>query len=86
MSNHRLKKKVFPANRIKLTEAAGIGRAEEQQLPLTDASQSPGEFEPSFEEIQKLAYEIHEQKGGSELENWLEAERMIKERRDVPMN
>lgn len=34
---------------------------------------------PSYEEIQARAYQIHEQKGGSELENWLEAEKVLKE-------
>jgi hypothetical protein len=34
----------------------------------------------TLHDIEILAYQIHEQKGGSELENWLEAERMIKEK------
>jgi len=37
-------------------------------------------FIPSYEDIQRRAYEIHEQKGGSDLENWLEAEQSLKER------
>ncbi|MDE2222074.1 MAG: DUF2934 domain-containing protein [Candidatus Omnitrophica bacterium] len=39
------------------------------------------EAKPSFEEIQKLAYHIHLEKGGSELENWIEAEKTLKEQR-----
>ncbi len=36
-------------------------------------------FVPSYEEIQLRAYQIHLQKGGSDLENWLEAERLLKQ-------
>jgi hypothetical protein len=36
---------------------------------------------PSHQDIKVLAYWIHEEKGGSDLENWLEAERVLKERR-----
>jgi len=28
--------------------------------------------------IQLLAYQIHQEKGGSDLDNWLEAERSLK--------
>lgn len=34
----------------------------------------------SVHEIEVLAYQIHAEKGGTDLENWLEAERMLKER------
>jgi hypothetical protein len=34
-----------------------------------------------YEDIQRRAYQIHEEKGGSDLENWLEAERVLKEER-----
>lgn len=38
---------------------------------------------PSFEDIQLRAYQIYEEKGGSDLENWLEAERLLKEESHV---
>lgn len=34
---------------------------------------------PSFEEIQRRAYEIHEQKGGTQTDNWFEAEQLLKQ-------
>jgi hypothetical protein len=37
------------------------------------------DFVPAYEEVQRKAYQIHEQKGGSDFENWLEAERILKE-------
>ena len=33
----------------------------------------------SADDIQKRAYEIYEQKGGSEMDNWLEAEKALRE-------
>ena len=37
------------------------------------------DYQPAYEEIQRRAYQIHEQKGGSELENWLDAQRELKD-------
>jgi len=34
----------------------------------------------STHDIELLAYQMHEERGGTELENWLEAERVLKER------
>jgi len=33
---------------------------------------------PNYMDVQRLAYQIHEEKGGSDLDNWLEAERILK--------
>ena len=46
------------------------------------ASESPRAV--GFEEIAKVAYELFEQRGrmhGHDLEDWLEAERLVRERR-----
>jgi len=65
MSKHHQKNRAHPANRL-------------QQI---ESSQSPSEVEfvLAYEDIQRRAYQIHEEKGGSDLENWLEAERVLKE-------
>jgi len=34
----------------------------------------------SIQDIEELAYRIHEERGGTDLENWLEAEQILKER------
>ena len=36
-------------------------------------------IDPSHEEVQLRAYQLHEEKGGSDFENWLEAERLLRE-------
>jgi hypothetical protein len=49
-----------------------------------DGSSQTQEAAPSHEEIQKIAYEIYEEKGGGDpVENWLEAERVYKLRQSV---
>jgi len=45
-----------------------------QIIPLSEHS-----FMPSYDDIARRAFHIHEEKGGSDLENWLEAERSLKE-------
>lgn len=45
------------------------------RIKNTDTS---NRYEPSYEEVQKKAYEIYEKKGGDALENWLEAERQCR--------
>lgn len=36
----------------------------------------------SFEEIQKKAYEIYQEKGGSDFDNWLEAEEALRQNKN----
>ncbi len=38
---------------------------------------APAPHKPSQEEIALRAYEIHQREGGSEVENWLRAEREL---------
>ena len=65
MSKNRHHNKVNPNNRA-------------FSSPESESSFSSQEGSPSYEEIQKRAYEIYQQKGGSELDNWLEAEQSLK--------
>ncbi len=47
---------------------------------LNSTAQHPdSDFVPAYEDVQKKAYQLHEEKGGSEFDNWLEAERILKE-------
>lgn len=36
-------------------------------------------FVPAAIDVERCAYEIYQKKGGSAVENWLEAERLLKE-------
>ena len=36
------------------------------------------DFIPAYDVIQLRAYQIHQEKGGSDMDNWLEAERILK--------
>ncbi len=45
----------------------------------TDSNSKQNQFSPSFEEIQMRAYKIYEQKGGADFDNWIEAEKILKE-------
>ncbi len=38
------------------------------------------QYVPSYRDIELLAHQIHEEKGGDELDNWLEAERLLREK------
>lgn len=40
-------------------------------------------FTPSYEDIKMRAYLLHEERGGSDLDNWLEAERLLKEEHTI---
>ena len=48
---------------------------------MSTRTESHGNFELTYEEIQKKAYQLHEQRGGDHLENWLDAERTLKQER-----
>lgn len=37
------------------------------------------EYMPNFLDVQRLAYQIYQEKGGNDFDNWLEAERILKE-------
>jgi hypothetical protein len=51
----------------------------DQERQDWESSGPSAAFTPAYEDVQKRAYLIHEQKGGGHLENWLEAERTLKE-------
>lgn len=57
--------------------------APQGSAPETPVTMARASFEndsvPSQEEVRNLAYSIHEQKGGSDIENWLEAESILRE-------
>jgi hypothetical protein len=65
MSKHHQQNKTHSNNRV--------GTIQPSQPP------SAGGFVPTNDDIQRRAYQIHKEKGGSDLENWLEAERDLKE-------
>ncbi|MBL8012973.1 MAG: DUF2934 domain-containing protein [Candidatus Omnitrophica bacterium] len=68
--NNRLKSKTLDPLNVSLIESEPV---------KTTHNTVNGGYIPSFEEIQRRAYEIYERKGGSETENWLEAEQLLKE-------
>ena len=65
---HHHQNKTHETNRISTTTSIG---------PETESSESG--FVPSYEDVQTRAYRIHQERGGSDLENWLEAERVLRE-------
>jgi hypothetical protein len=80
MSKHHQQNKVRPTNRVATSISVGPetpDQMKEQMGPLQPSSEAG--FVPTYEDIQKRAYQIHEEKGGSDLENWLEAEHLLKE-------
>jgi hypothetical protein len=60
-------------NRLHSTNRVGTSISVDPEFP--DQIQE----QVTYEDIQRRAYQIHEEKGGSDLENWLEAERALKE-------
>jgi Protein of unknown function (DUF2934) len=62
------------------SEVAG-GEQKKQEGVISEQARSGVSEGPSYEEIQKRAYEIHVERGGrhgSDLEDWLEAVRELK--------
>jgi len=51
----------------------------ESRGQIQEATSFGQELTPTFEDVQRKAYQIHEQKGGTDFENWLEAEQILKE-------
>lgn len=69
MSKRHHQNKLDPVNRV------GTSISIDPEAP---PSSSEIEFIPSYEDLQRRAYKIHEEKGGSDLDNWLEAEQILK--------
>jgi len=77
MSKHRSKTPAKPTNRLNAEDQTAINPFPQQNDPFLSESN----FVPSYEDIQTRAYQLYEQKGGNELENWMEAERILKQER-----
>jgi hypothetical protein len=78
----RYSPKKEPSNRSPVS-VMSVDPQNPDQIEEQAGSTSSETFTPAYEEIQMRAYLIHNQKGGSDLENWLEAERvLIKEHRE----
>jgi hypothetical protein len=78
MSKHRHQNKAHQTNREGGSISVGPETSNQGQEQM-ESLQSDFGFVPSYEEVQRRAYQIHEERGGSDLENWLEAERALKE-------
>ncbi len=80
MSKHHQQNKAHQINREGTSMSVGPETSNQiqEQIESSELQNNVG-FVPSYEEVQRLAYHIHEEKGGSDLENWLEAERVLKE-------
>jgi hypothetical protein len=80
MLKPRQQNKTNSTNRMATSISVGVETPNQipEQMGPSQSIADAG-FVPSYEEIQRRAYQIHEAKGGSDLENWLEAERVIRE-------
>jgi hypothetical protein len=82
MSKHSQKKKEYVENRldgvISITPEKAYKIKEQNQLQDTQDN-----FVSDDSSIALLAYQIHQEKGGSELDNWLDAERILRSREDL---
>ena len=81
MPKHHQQNKAHQNNRVGTSISVGTEnphqiQTEMESLPSTD-------FVPTYEDVQRRAYQIHEEKGGSDLDNWLEAERILKVEQQV---
>jgi len=81
MHKQRQQNKVRQNNRVGTSISVGAENPNEDQEHI-DSAPSSG-FVPTYEDVQKRAYQIHEEKGGSDLDNWLEAERVLKGEQQV---
>ena len=80
MPKPRQQNKTNSPNRM--ATSISVGPEAPNQIPeQMGSSQSIADagFVPSYADIQRRAYQIHEEKGGSDLENWLEAEKVLRE-------
>jgi len=85
MTKHRHQQnRAHQSNRVDSSMSVGVESTDQIQ-GQSGQIQSPSEygFAPNYEDIQRKAYQIHEEKGGGELENWLEAEQVLKEEHQV---
>ena len=83
MSKHRQQTKTKSNNRLGTSmsvepEAPHQVQDQADELMQARTSQTSQEWAPTFDEIQLRAYQIHEEKGGSDLDNWLEAEQVLR--------
>ncbi len=65
------------------TEGTGTSPQAAHEEPSKGADCTPGKESPSREEIERRAYEIYLERGGShgqDLEDWLQAERELGEK------
>lgn len=83
MSKTVQKNKQFTKNRIQNVGPASQGAQTPPQEEQNKAQEKKGEaqndFAPGYTVIQVRAYEIYQQRGGFHLDNWFEAERILKE-------
>jgi hypothetical protein len=82
MSKHHQQNKTHQTNRLGGSISVGPETQDQEQMEATRSPSGVG-MVPAYEDIQRRAYQIHEEKGGSDLENWLEAERVLKEENKV---
>jgi hypothetical protein len=72
--------KRHPHNKSHSTNRVGTSISIDPENPGQDQNHPDFEgYSPSYEDVQRKAYLIHEEKGGNDFENWLEAERLLKE-------
>jgi hypothetical protein len=67
-------KKAVPAKKAAGAKKGGATKAAKKATSSPRAASS----EPTHEEIARRAYEIHEREGGNHEDNWLRAERELK--------
>jgi hypothetical protein len=81
MSKHAYKshKHQNPSNRLDTVTSVG-SEASYQSKPQETYDYNERVFIPE-QDIQKRAYEIYQLKGGSDIDNWLEAEKILEEER-----